>query len=194
MDTNLCHRITLILVILIGNAFGQNVDEKKETGIYLSEKDYANNVISFLATTDKHNGLVEQLGTIVVVRNGEKQKYPFGIIYGYYHNGYKYRSFESQSRLLGTYGYYKVIDDSGLIVYSKPSRNRRSNGYLFYYYSNTPVSPIMAISKKNIKRDFKERPRFVQLVSKSLYRREYIQRVNGRLVINEIYLSEPPLN
>jgi hypothetical protein len=194
MNTNLCKRQLLFLIFIGSAAFGQTFEGRKESGIYLTEKDYVNNVITFLATTDDRNTLAEKLSTVVVVRDGLKQIYRFGTIYGYYKDGFKYRAFGSTTKLFGSYGYYKVVDDSGLIIYSKPSSSRRSNGYLFYYYSNTASSQIKVISKKNVVTDFKDRPRFVQLVSKSLRKRGYTQRVNGRLLINEIYLSESSLN
>jgi hypothetical protein len=194
MKASSTQKLIIILLLLTSTAaFSQIGEEKKESGIYLTEKDYIDNAVSLLAENDANNSLVEQLGTVVVVRNGRKSKYAFGTIYGYYRNGIKYRSFGSKSKLFGTYGYYKVIDDSGLVIYSKPSSSRRSNGYLFYYYSISPVSAIKSISKKNIQNDFNDKPRFVELISKALDRREYVQRVNGRLLINEIYLEEPSL-
>jgi hypothetical protein len=180
-----------LLIFCAVKLHSQDKDLPIGSGVYLTEQDFSNNVLTDYSLTDDENYLVERFSKKVEVsRNGIKRVYRFGAIYGYLKDGIKYRSYGSSTKFFSDYGYYKVIDDSGLIIYAKKSSGHKSGGRLWYYYSNSLTSPLKLISKRNLRKDFNDRPYFLELVAKSVKSREYLVEVEGKLLINQIYLSE----
>jgi hypothetical protein len=86
-------------------------------------------------------------------------------------------------RWFGRYGYYKIVDDSDLIIYSKRISGKRT----FYYYSKTLDCPIKRIQPKNIRDDFAEYPEFVKLASTACKTNAANEVRNGRTILNDLY-------
>lgn len=62
------------------------------------------------------------------------------------------------------YGYFKIIDTSGLTVYSQKKRHPRYGSYLKYYYSLTPKSRIHELTLENLEVDFPDNHKFIKAV------------------------------
>jgi hypothetical protein len=62
------------------------------------------------------------------------------------------------------YGYFKIIDISGLSVYSQKKHHPRYGSYLKYYYSLTPKSRIHELTLENLKVDFPDNHKFIKAV------------------------------
>jgi hypothetical protein len=137
-------------------------------GIYRTAEDFKMNILMDPFPTDLENRIEQQLGKdLLVYRKGEVKKYKFGSVYGYYQDGVKYRAWKKR-KWFSDYGLYKLLDDSGIQLYSKRSAHHRSNGYTWYYYSKTPAGEIKRFTKGNIESDFPAYPEFVQAVSEVL--------------------------
>lgn len=151
----------LVMVCLPASVQAQN----KINGLYLTAKDFQRNVLTDSATTNRDNRIEQQLEkNLLVYRGGNVRKYKFGTVYGYVQDGTTYRAWRKQKWISG-YGFYTVLGECGLTLYSKRSSHHRSNGYVWYYYSLTSTGEIKRLVKKNIQKDFSEHPRFVLAVS-----------------------------
>lgn len=156
---------------------------KGRTGIYLSKDDLQTNNISMLATTDNYNFLQQRLDDVIVMRRGVESRHKFGEIGGYYKDGYRYRAFGDKVSWFRSYGYYKIIDDADLIIYSRRISGRQT----LYFYSKTLSSPIKRIQPKNIKEDFAEHPEFVRLATAACKTNTIVEFKGGRTVLNDLY-------
>jgi len=177
--------LTIVVFVVVIKSYGQT------NGVYLSKDDFSASTISSLKTTGDLVKVDENFnGSVTLSSNGQVRNYKFGTVYGYCNDGVKYRKYGSKTKLFSSYGYCKVMDESALIIYSKQSRHHRSNGYVWHYYSKSPTSEIKLLTLKNLKRDFSDNPGFIDVMSRSMKRKDYLRESNGRLLINEIYISK----
>ena len=172
------------------SAFSQHAERDALTnGIFVTPQDLATNNVSEQIKTDDLNTVVVNLdNNVMVIRRGFEQKYKFGTLSGYYKDGYRYRAFGKKS-VFAKSGYYKVLDDTGLIIYSKRSGNHKTGGKTFYYYSTGWEAPVRKLTKQNLKEDFSQDPAFVNAATSTLRGQVFLTQKNGRMLINELYLS-----
>jgi hypothetical protein len=179
----------LLFPLTTVGAFGQHSGEPLTNGIFMTPQDLATNNVAEQAKTDELNTVVVNLdNNVLFIRRGVEQRYKFGTISGYYKDGYRYRAFGNQ-RALSTSGYYKVLDDAGLIIYSKRSSNHKTGGKTFYYYSTGWDAPVRKLTRKNLKEDFSNDPVFVDAATSTLQSQVFLTQKNGHLLINDLYLS-----
>lgn len=158
--------------------------------LYLTADDFQRNQMTYPVTTNQYNKIEQQLGKkLLVYREGEPKKYKFGDVYGYCQDGSRYRV-GYKRKWFSDYGFYKVLDDSGLVIYTKPSRHHRSNGYTWYYYSQSLTSEIKRLTEDNIEKDFSEYPEFIKAISELIKNNEENKMSNeGKLLINTNYAA-----
>lgn len=178
------------LVICFGYVNGQAIDSTKNVnGIFRTTEDFIHGNIALKHVSDHHHYIEEKLGVeFLLVRNGERVKFNSREINGYYKDGYKYRTF-CQKGILKDCGFYKVVDDSALIVYTRKSHNQKTNGRIWYYYSIAQERPIKRLNTRNIRKDFYQRTEFVDLAIFSLKNKTFMQIADDQLMINKLYLS-----
>lgn len=157
-------------------------------GIYKTEEDFKLNVLTGSVLTDQDNLIKQQLGkNLLVYRKGEVKKYKFGSVYGYYQDSVKYRAWQKR-KFFSDYGFYKVLDSSGLTIYAKRSSHHRSNGYTWYYYSLSPTGEIKRLTENNVQKDFSAYPEFVKAVAEIVSRRqENVKSESGESLLNTHY-------
>lgn len=160
-------------------------------GVYMSEEDFKLNVLTDPVQTDPDNTIEQELGKhLLVYRSGVVKKYKFGSVYGYYQNGVKHRAWQKR-KWFSDYGFYRILNDAGLQIYSRHSSYHHSTGYTWYYYSKTPVSDIKRFTKANIKDDFSAYPEFMQAVSEVLESTEgSLQADSTRLLILNYFMEK----
>ena len=171
---------------------GENIkpDDVPVNGIYKDNADWLSNTVTNAIKSNLLNHIFVDLdNNLVLVRKGDKQKIDFGNVAGYYQDGVRYRAYGSKG-FFSLHGYYKVVDDTGLIIYTRRSKNHKTGGRTWYYYSVAPDSPIQKIKPSNLKKDFAGRPEFVAQSIKA-YRNGtlFVKIPNGELRINELYNS-----
>lgn len=152
--------------------------------LYKTEQDFLNKQIISPVTTDAKNKIEQKRGKkLWVYRNGQVTKYKFGSVYGYYQDSVNYRAWQKR-KFFSDYGFYTVLDSSGLTIYSKQSSHHRSNGYTWYYYSMTPTGEVKRLTIPNLESDFSAYPEFIGSVSKLLDRQEAgVRSSDGKLLI-----------
>ncbi|MFN3755571.1 MAG: hypothetical protein ACK4RM_01320 [Flavobacterium sp.] len=91
-----------------------------------------------------------------------KKKYKYGEIFAY-QTGNNIFIFQKQEKALDDYGFFPIMDTTGLIIYSrKESRYRGTT--LRFYYSVEIGSKIKRLNLKNIKLDF-DNDEFIKKIS-----------------------------
>jgi len=180
----------LLFPLITVSALSQHADGKiLSNGIFITAQDLATNNVSEQRKTDALNTVVVNLDNhVLLIRQGREQRYRFGTLSGYYKDGYRYRAFGKKS-IFSTSGYYKVLDDAGLIIYSKRSGNHKTGGKTFYYYSTGWDTPVRKLTRKNLEEDFSNDPDFVNAATSTLQGQVFLTEKNGRTLINDLYLS-----
>lgn len=157
------------------------------SGVYLTEDDFKHNRLSETAAIDSRNYIVVALNKLKCYRNGQPMSFRLRDIYGYYQYGKKYRAFRRRT-FFDRYSCYEVIDESGVIVYSRKSAGHKRGGYTFYYWSVDASSPITRVTRKNIRKAFVSHPDFVKQVSGEIGRKAlYMPDDGGKTRFNEYY-------
>jgi hypothetical protein len=141
---NLIASVVLTLLVTV-TAFAQTVN-----GIYLTKADFDNDVITYPSITG--SDVLKELreGNIKLIRDGKELSFQFGDFYGYTDRGYKFISFGHKS-VLKPYGYYQVIDQSGLIVYKQRVPHPK---YIYVeqpYFSVSPEGLKCSLTVKHLK-------------------------------------------
>ena len=130
----------------------QNFDSLEiGSGIYLTESDFLKNKISLYARDDAFNYLERSLDDVILMRGGKKFKLSKGSFFGYSKQGARYRFYQDDAKFLPTYGYYKIEEDSGIVIYSKEVTALKTGTHTWYYYSETLDSPVKKLSSKSLK-------------------------------------------
>lgn len=114
----------------------------------------------------------------------QKSKFTHGSLWGYQRGENVFRYFD-KGTIFGTYGYHKIIGNSGLIIYSKYERGGyRYASRTYYFYSKDLNTPLEKLSVKNLEKNFNN-PSFISEVKalKSLTKSDS----KGNLIINTIY-------
>jgi hypothetical protein len=187
-NLNLSYCVVAFILMMI-EVSAQNLQDTR-TGIFLSQQDFLNYNISLVAKTDEQNFLEVNQDKIMLLRNGNKSKFKYGSISGYYMNGFRFRAYGKKEKFFEDFGYYKVLDYSGLIVYSKKSSNYKNGGHIWHYYSKKLDSPIKIISEKNLKSDFADYPEFLELAIIAIKNKTITCMSNGKTVLNELYYTK----
>ncbi|MFT4062865.1 MAG: hypothetical protein QM642_10975 [Edaphocola sp.] len=133
------------------------------------------------------NRVREAYWWLTVTKGGQKQRYKNGTLWGYA-NGDTLHRYYDEHTTLGAYGYYRVIDTSGLVVYTKEERGgyRMSGTAVSYYYSKGLNAPLRRLRLNNLQADFPNQS-FAQQIAglKNLGEKDK----DGRLKVNVIYQS-----
>jgi hypothetical protein len=86
--------------------------------------------------------------------DGAKRYYAQNEVWGYEDKDcYVYRNFDHR--------FFKVEEDSGLILYSTKDYGYKIY-FTHYYFSKAPEAPIYTLNWKNIKKQFKDNPCFLE--------------------------------
>lgn len=153
-------RSLIIKAILVGagltlvgvELFAQDaVTDVKGSGIYVTENDFLKNNLSLYSVTDSLNRLDRVLDDVIVTRGGKKFKLAKGTFCGYYQDGVRYRFYHDVTQALPSYDYYKIIEDSSAVVYSRNTCTPKTGEHTWYYYSDTIGSPIKKLSAKSLR-------------------------------------------
>jgi hypothetical protein len=182
--------ISVMASVIVSRAVAQKSPPAMASGIYLTAQDFRENKLSSHAVTDSRNSLHQHSDNVILVRDGKKSKLSFGKLSGFYKDGFRYRAHGSRKRLFSTYGYYKIIDESGLIIYSKYSAPHKSGGRMWYYYSVSIDSPIKSLTPANLQKDFADYPVFLDFVKVARRNGTLAMVVNDKPLINELYLKK----
>lgn len=186
--------IILLSIITIPTIFGQTIKDSSQctnvAGVYLTSEDFKTSTLNkdSICTDNKDNklkiGWIGSIdghigGKITLVEGDVKKKYNYDSIFGFLYNGDKYRL---QKRVLGSSDAFKIIDTSGLIIYSQEDPG---SPFSFYFYSTEINTDIKSLRFKNLKKDFPDKRNFLTQVRECGWKMLVKKSENGNLIINE---------
>ena len=156
--------VLLTLLINSYSATSQSMySAEKSSGIYLSKEDFIEDKISLYAEHDTRNGIEQKLDNVILTRDGKKYKLAYGTFYGYYKDGFRFRSYSGSEKSISYRGYYKIESDSNIFVYSRLVYTPKTSGRTWYYYSETLDSPVKRLTTKNMLKDFADQPEYLSV-------------------------------
>lgn len=127
----------------------------KNGGIFYSIESYnARKFDDSLCLDNPKNKIYEGSFNRLVLKSIDrtKKKYKYGEIFAY-QKGNKLFVFQKQDKALDDYGFFPIMDTTGLIIYSRKESRYRGTS-LSFYYSIEIGARIKRLSIKNIKQDF----------------------------------------
>lgn len=176
-----------VVVVIPGIGQSQSYSENNSNGIYFTMEQLKQNTIVNEHITNASNNLsIDIRSNLVVTRNGNQTVLPYGSIAGYYKNGSRYRAYGKRK---SSYGFFKIVDDSGLIIYSRRVSTPKTGVHTWCYYSTSIDSPIRSLTAQNLRKDFNDNPGFVEAAIKAMKTRSLMETSEGRTKINELYAS-----
>ncbi|MBA4054612.1 MAG: hypothetical protein C0490_07865 [Marivirga sp.] len=180
--------LMILCCVIVGSITVNAQDTVTNTnGVYLSKEDFLSNNVYHLAKNDDRNFVrISSNQSILLYRGPEKAKFKFREVYGYLDKGERYRNFGA-IKFFTKYGFAKVVDDRGLVLYSAIYATYKV-GRIHYFYSLTKDSPVKEFSKRNLRKDFAGNTEFLQAMMKLKFR-DYSSQTNGRYLINDLYLK-----
>ena len=126
---------------------------KSKAGVYLNSVAFDSNTFTdSIFLNNKMDRITMGNNSIIKLnskKNGQKRYEP-GDIFGYSDGTNKYRFFYDDKNEGGPFGYFKLEEINGLLIYSQWALH----GGTSYFYSKDLDSPIKELLKKNLDRDF----------------------------------------
>lgn len=151
----------LLILLFAFLVFGFKINEKQPTeckkwgGVYKSLNTFLKKQLSdSVCIENKGNSVYEGLLNKIVIKIGkEKMTFNPGDIFAYSDGENNYRFFETTGAM-SAYGYFKIEDTSGLILYSQIHFSYRHSSTA-YYYSKDLNTSIKLLTVSNLDKDFK---------------------------------------
>ena len=181
----------IVLFFDTDEAYSQYKDSSY-AGIYLTEKDFLDNRLSYKINTDVRGYKLnfpfpaDFRLKLKITMPDTSFKFPRGSIYGYTQCGNLLRYFEGGAQLNAQEDFYKVEESGSLIIYSSVFISWRE-----IFYSTGPTSPIHRLTLQNLKKDFKDHPEFIAAAKKLKKQPDGLatRDKTGGLLINKLYHS-----
>ncbi|MCT4317804.1 hypothetical protein CMT34_17435 [Elizabethkingia anophelis] len=176
----------VLLSPLLGLSQSKGANCLEAATIYQSYRDYLNGrPVDSTCLSNKGNNISIFYNKLTLKDGKLKRKYKHGSLWGYKKGNDVFRYYDKASTF-GTYGYHKIIDQNGLVIYSKKESGgyRMSSTYTVHFYSKDLDSPLKKLTIKNLKTDFPD-PSFIAELEKlkSLTEKDD----NAGFEINNIY-------
>jgi hypothetical protein len=153
MSFGLILPVCLSMIICVTCAFAQSPELlDRGSGIYLTESDFLRNKITLFAADDLSNHLDFILGDVILTRAGKKFKLSKGTFFGYIKDGVRYRFYRDDTRFFPDNGFYKIEEESGVVIYSRVVTAPKTGAHTWYYYSEKLDSPIKKLSPRSLRR------------------------------------------
>ena len=169
--------------------FGFSVIEKQPTeckkwgGVYKSPNSYLQKQLSdSVCIENKGNSIYEGVLNKIVIKTGkEKMIFNPGVIFAYSDGENIFRYFETTGAM-SAYGYFKIEDTLGLIIYSQKHHSYRHSSTA-YYYSKEINASIKLLTISNLEQDFKN-DEFIKEIKKL---KNLTSKFDETIAINIVY-------
>jgi hypothetical protein len=143
----------MMMMICVPQCTAQSSDLlKRGSGIYLTESDFIGNKITLFAPDDPYNRLEFVLGDVILTRAGKKYKLSNGSFSGYLKDGVRYRFYRDDKKFFPDNGFYMVVEESNVVIYSRIVTTPKTGEHIWYYYSDKLDSPIKKFSSRSLRK------------------------------------------
>lgn len=119
------------------------------------------------------------------------QTFDFGKLYGYRSGFHYYRAFGKKG-ILHRYGYYKIIDTAGLVLYSRKVYHRKGGPFINYFFSTNLSGPVRMLTLHELRKAYPGEHAFIKR-TKPFFRTNFHSLAgkdySGRAQLNKLYLE-----
>lgn len=150
-----------IIFILISVSASMGQTEEKRIGLFYSYQELASNTPSrvIIASDSQQPIKVTTQQNLIIKTATEAVTIKYGQVKGYVIDQDRYRA-AGDKGFLRNYGYYKILDDSCVVTYSRKNRSRKGGPAFKYYYSENLTTPVRNAYRKELRDDFGDSPDF----------------------------------
>jgi hypothetical protein len=142
------NKVLSLVILLLSSVMGFS---QVPRGVFVSREDFVKNKPTF-EFSGESKMIVRNNKDIVASTGKDKVRFKYNFVYGYSDGKNIYRSYLRQS-ILPDFGYYKVIYDSGIVIYSREITDFHTQKKIkLFYYSEDRGSPIMRLKRKHYHR------------------------------------------
>jgi len=186
----------IILFLLMVGFSGQA--QHATVNVYRTANEFQNNIPSqsFEVHTYPDAVTVDNNSTLIIKASDRQYRFEFGELFGYSLDSNRYRLYGNKSPL-EFYGYYKIIDESGLLVYVRKIQRYKGGPGLTYFFSKDLQAPVRMLTLRELKKEFPDQPDFIEKV-KPVYQANYSMLVepdhDGKTLLNKLLANAIPLS
>jgi hypothetical protein len=153
-------RQIVFVAVLTSMLYQSGSAQHQVNGLYKTEADFGNRLLTDSQPTDDNNCIYAYRTKLNVVRDGQIVRYRIDDVFGYYQDGVTYRAYRKKAFAQRS-GFYAVVRNGALMIYSKRATHHRSNGYSWLYYSIGQAGQIKPLTKRNLSHDFAAQHEFL---------------------------------
>ncbi len=185
--------ISLLILITIGFTTATAQAQTATVGIYKTESQFLNNKPSqVFEVKDVKKAVDLSLYQKLILRSSDGlREFEYGNLYGYTVRGVRYRAYGKKNGL-DEYGYYSVIDDSGVVIYSRLIHPHKTDTGPSFYFSKSLHDPIKLFTLHEFKKAYSDNPEFLEKIKPAFktYYPTLIQKDgDGRAMLNTLYID-----
>lgn len=182
--------LSVIFLLLSVSASIAQVEPTK-VGLFYSYQELASNTPSkvLIASDSEQPVKVTTQQNLIIKTSSETVNIKYGQVKGYAIDQERYRA-AGDKGFLKNYGYYKILDDSCVVTYSRKNRSRKGGPAYKYYYSETLITPVKNAYRKELRDDFGDKPNFytnLRCIMKDDYA-SLFKPISGKAILfNKLY-------
>lgn len=128
---------------------------------------------------------------LVIESSNGKHVFEYGKLYGYRSGIYYYRAFGKKG-IFHNYGYYKIIDTAGLVLYSRKVYHRKGGPFINYFFSTSISNPVRMLTLHELRKAYPGEHTFIKR-TKPFFRTNFhslaSKDYSGRTMLNKLYLE-----
>ena len=183
--------LSFLILITLGVSTATAQSQTATVGIYITESQFLNNTPSQVfevenLMTDVDLSLFQKL----TIRSTDGlHELEYGSLYGYKLGRGRFRAYGKKGGF-DEYGYYKIIDDSGVVIYSRMIHPHKTDTGPTYYFSKNLHDPIKLFTFHEFKKAYSNNPQFLDKI-KPAFKSYYLSLIqidsNGSAVLNTLY-------
>ncbi|SKC83603.1 efflux RND transporter permease subunit [Ohtaekwangia koreensis] len=160
--------------------------------IFKTEHEFVHNIPSRIFTTVDSEAVRLKPNADIVIHSMEGiELFNYESVYGYTNNTNRYRAFGKKG-ILSFYGYYKIIDTTGIVLYSRKIYHRKGGPAENYFFSKSIHDQVYPLTLRKLKKTFQGNPTFIGKIRPvfRVPRSALIEKDStGKTRLNKIYLD-----
>lgn len=162
-----------------------------KVGLFYTYQELASNTPSkvFIVSGDRQPVKITTQQNLIIRTAEETVTIKYGQVKGYAIDQERYRA-GGEKGFLKNYGYYKILDDSCIVTYSRKNRSRKGGPAYRHYYSESLTTPVKNAFRKELRNDFENKPQFysnLKCLMKDDYASLFKPIFGRRILFNKLY-------
>ena len=185
----------MMIVLLTITLSTQVHAQDQRMNVYETENQFLNNVPahSFKLNDDPNAIALAHNKLLIIKESDQRHEFSFGELYGYSHDNNRYRAF-GKKNAFQFYGYYKILDDKDMVIYSRKIHHRKGGPSINYFFSTSITAPVRWLTLHELKKAYPDNPTFLEKV-KPIYKANFHSLLekdcNGEMLLNNLLRTSP---